>query len=167
MSRADREEARRLPWIDWVGVDVEPASHDVGESIRGTVALSLPLDASQNAQRQRARSHSIELEAQALRQEPRRLLSALLSRLAAFEERGPALAAWGLEADGQATTADRWIAEKTVDPLRAQALLTDVFRTRITLMELRREAGEMACDVLDLTGQTLISWPRTAITTKG
>lgn len=154
LALSDAQTARRIPWVQWISLNYEPASGNGAARVEALLSFAIPLgiDESARARAYDARADALRWKAKALFDRHLAKLMATRDALAAHEARAAELDNAEAEARAQRTSARSWVDQRSATFEEASSVLEDVHRIRIAVAERREQAGLLRCELLALTG---------------
>ena len=162
LALSDEMTARRLPWFQWLSVNIEPGRADRQQRVEALISLAIPLGIEERARAkvQDRRAEALRSEAKALFALHLRQLEAALLAIAEDEGRAPELIALSQETEDRRDEALAWIESRSVTPQQARGILEDAHDIRRALTRERQSAALLRCEAMALTGQHISNWPR-------
>ena len=160
---AEAERLRVIPWLDWVRVEY-PSGTDAVDGLGVSVAVRVPLDDRAGADVGSLDAQADEARAQAdvaIDELSRRALAAL-EILSTFEAQSASLRELEEAAQSALRDVSEWISTRSGTPRAVAAILSEAYRSRVTIARARAEAAQAACDLWMASGVDPAAWPREA-----
>ncbi len=154
------EKRSRIPWFDFVQLDM--ASGSGAPNLGGRVALEIPLDTGARGRAERHAHLSVgeTYRAMGLSAELTEVALRALTELAGFEGDAAAQRAILEQADKADALAKKFLQSLDESPDRVAQLLAEAHAGRMAVLEARERAGKAACVLEYATGTSYDSWPR-------